>query len=60
MVWCWQQTEDQRPNASEILTVSRTDQFLRLSDAIRVNNFGSQVSAAITIYKALLEHCYYL
>ena len=44
MVWCWQQSEDLRPTASQITKVSRMDQFLRLADAIRVNNFGSQVS----------------
>ena len=29
--------------ASQITKVSQMDQFLRLADAIRVNNFGSQV-----------------
>lgn len=44
MVWCWQQSEKLRPDASDIMIESHRDQFLRLADAIRVNNFGSQVS----------------
>ena len=43
MVWCWQQAVDLRPTASGITAVAKMDQFLRLADAIRVNNFGSQV-----------------
>ncbi|XP_019849257.1 PREDICTED: leucine-rich repeat serine/threonine-protein kinase 1-like [Amphimedon queenslandica] len=46
MVWCWQQSEELRPTASQITKVSQMDQFLRLADAIRVNNFGSQVAGS--------------
>lgn len=44
MVWCWQQEERHRPSASNIIEVAKANQFLRLADAIRLNNFGSQVS----------------
>ena len=47
MVWCWQQEEKDRPSASEIIGVAEADQFLRLADAIRINNFGSQVYSTV-------------
>ena len=43
MVWCWQQEEKDRPSAQEVVGLAKADQFLRLADAIRINNFGSQV-----------------
>lgn len=47
MVWCWQQSDKDRPEAGDIINVTDSDQFLRLSDAIRINNFGSQVQQTI-------------
>ena len=47
MVWCWQQSDKDRPEARDIISVTDSDQFLRLSDAIRINNFGSQVQQTI-------------
>ena len=36
MVWCWQQSPDDRPTAKQIVATVDTDQFLRLLDGIRV------------------------
>ena len=40
MVWCWQQSPDQRPTAREILDKASQDQFPRLLDGIRVCTSG--------------------
>ena len=50
MVWCWQQEEENRPKASQIIDLTSADQFLRLADAIRINNFGSQVHVHVHMY----------
>ena len=46
MVWCWQQDYDERPSADSIIEVAHSDQFLRLADAIRINNFQSQATGS--------------
>ena len=48
MVWCWQQEPDDRPNADKVISTATADQFLRLADAIRINNFSSQVQMGLT------------
>ena len=44
MVWCWQQHPEDRPEATEVLSVVQTQQFLRLVDGIRVCD-GAKVMA---------------
>lgn len=68
MVWCWQQEERDRPSSAQIMDVARADQFLRLADAIRINNFGSQVlynkiisnfCMNSSILQSILEHFFF-